>query len=107
MKTKLLIHTQYYENYNVGPEGFNQYGDKKPHWKPKGEHTFMIETDLDMIFYSDPAALFSILLEKHNTVAERFEYRDYTIQHQEPTLLGTEEDLEKAFQKIESLIPTL
>ena len=31
-KIKIIIQSQYWENYNVGPDGF---GDV-PYWKPKG-----------------------------------------------------------------------
>ena len=31
-KIKIIIQSQYWENYNVGPEGFYD----EPYWKPKG-----------------------------------------------------------------------
>jgi len=40
MKAKVIIHCQYFENYNVGPDGFGE----TPHWKPKGGFEF----DADM-----------------------------------------------------------
>ena len=97
---KILVHAQYYENYNVGPEGFNMYGDKQPHWKPKGGHTFQIEMDADLLMFSDPAEVFGKMLEKQNSIAERFEYVDYEVQWQEPTLLGSQEDYIKANQEL-------
>lgn len=100
---KILVHTQYYENYNVGPEGFNTYGDKKPHWKPKGGHTFQIELDTDLLMYSDPKAIFSKMVESQSSVAERFEYIEYEIVWQEPTVLGTEADYIKVNQSLETV----
>jgi len=85
---KILVHTQYFENYNVGPEGFGEV----PHWKPKGGHTFQIEMDADLLLYTDPAEVFGKMLEKQNSIAERFEYIEYEIQWQEPTVLGSQED---------------
>ena len=100
---RILVHTQYYENYNVGPEGFNTYGDKQPHWKPKGGHTFQIEMDADLLLYSDPNAIFSKMVEDQSSVAERFEYIEYEIVWQEPTLLGTEADYIKVNQSLETV----
>lgn len=89
MKSKVIIHTQYFENYNVGPDGFGEV----PHWKPKGGHQFMIEMDADTLFYADNIAeAFQKMLDKHESVAERFEYVDYEIQWSEPTPLGTEDE---------------
>ena len=85
---KILVHTQYFENYNVGPEGFGEV----PHWKPKGGHTFQIEMDADLLLYTDPAEVFGKMLEKQNSIAERFEYIEYEIQWQKPTVLGSQED---------------
>jgi hypothetical protein len=93
MKSKVIINAQYFENYNVGPDGFNTYGDKLPHWKPKGGHQFMIEMDSDTLFYADNIAeAFQKMLDKHESPAERFEYVDYEIQWSEPTPLGTEDE---------------
>jgi len=89
MKSKVIIHTQYFENYNVGPDGFGEV----PHWKPKGGHQFMIEMDSDTLFYADNIAeAFQKMLDKHESPAERFEYVDYEIQWSEPTPLGTEDE---------------
>ena len=92
MKTTVLVYTQYFENYNVGPDGFNTYGDGLPHWKPKGGHTFKIELDSDLLMYSDPNAVFAKMVEEQSTVASGFEYIEHEIQWQEPTVLGTEAD---------------
>tara|TARA_B100000768_G_scaffold111878_1_gene103608 strand:+ start:935 stop:1306 length:372 start_codon:yes stop_codon:yes gene_type:complete len=90
---KILVHTQYEENY-----GFDE---GKFHWKKKGGHTFQIEMDADLIMYSDPAKVFSKMLESQNTDIERFTYIDHEIQFQVPTILGTQEDYIKANQSID------
>ena len=84
----LKIHTQYYENYNVGPEGFNTYGDKQPHWKPKGGHTFIIEDfDSEFLFYDEEATVEVLkkLVAQQNSVAEKFEYIEHELVFGEPT----------------------
>jgi hypothetical protein len=99
MKNTVLIHTQYFENYNVGPEGFGAI----PHWKPKGGHTFSIEMDTDILLYcDDAAAIFQKMLDGQASVAERFEYIGHEIQWQEPTVLGTQDDFVKHLQAIEA-----
>lgn len=86
-KQTILIETQYYENYNVGPDGFGE----TPHWKPKGGTTFKIEMDADLVMYQDPATIFRKMLESKNSIAEKFEYLGYDIQWSLPAVLGTEE----------------
>ena len=84
----LKIHTQYYENYNVGPQGFNTYGDKQPHWKPKGGHTFIIEDfDSEFLFYDEETTVEVLkkLVAKQNSVAEKFEYIEHELVFGEPT----------------------
>lgn len=84
----LKIHTQYYENYNVGPQGFNTYGDKQPHWKPKGGHTFIIEDfDSEFLFYDEEATVEVLkkLVAQQNSVAEKFEYIEHELVFGEPT----------------------
>jgi hypothetical protein len=99
MKNTVLIHTQYFENYNVGPEGFGAI----PHWKPKGGHTFSIEMDTDILLYCDNApAIFQKMLDGQASVAERFEYIEHEIQWQSPTVLGTQDDFVKHLQAIEA-----
>ena len=89
---KILVHTQYYENY-----GFHEGGE---HWKPKGGHTFQIEMDADLLMYTDPAEVFSKMVESQNSDLERFKYVDHEIVWQEPTLLGSQEDYIKANQEL-------
>jgi len=97
MKNTVLINTQVYENYNVGPDGFGAV----PHWKAKGGHTFSIEMDADLLMYSDAKAIFSKMLESQNSIAERFEYIDYEIQWSAPTVLGTQADYIAANEALE------
>ena len=89
---KILVHTQYYENY-----GFHEGGE---HWKPKGGHTFQIEMDADLLMYTDPAEVFGKMVESQNSDLERFKYIEYEIVWQEPTLLGSQEDYIKANQDL-------
>jgi len=98
MQATIIINTQYYENYNVGPEGFGA----TPHWKPKGPHQFQIEIHLSQITYStdDVSKVFQALLDNHETIAEKFEYISHEIQWQEPTVLGTEEDFIKTVKEL-------
>jgi len=88
----VLVHTQYEENYGFHEGNF--------HWKPKGSHTFQIEMDADHMFYSDPAKVFSKMLEKHNSDLERFTYVDHDIQFHSPTILGNQDDYIEANQSI-------
>jgi len=89
MKSNVIIRAQYYENYNVGPDGFGE----TPYWKPKGGMEFIIEMDTDIIFYCDnPEKVFQKMLDKHESIAERFEFVDYEIQWQDPIPLGTEDE---------------
>jgi len=100
MKSTVLVHTQYHENYNVGPEGFGA----TPHWKPKGGHTFSIEMDVDILMYApNVEQIFAQLVERQSTIAEKFEYISHEIQWQEPTVLGTEEDFLSCMHNLETV----
>lgn len=100
MNVTLLVHTQYHENYNVGPEGFGEV----PHWKPKGGHTFSMQIDSDILLYCDDTeAILTKMVEQHNSIAEKFEYIDHEIQWQEPTNLGSQEQFLDLMKQIESV----
>ena len=87
MDCKLIIGCQYYENYNVGPEGFGEI----PHWKPKGGHKFQIKVDSDVLWESDKLEEhLTKLVESQSTIAEKFEYRDHEILWSEPSVLSTD-----------------
>lgn len=100
MKVNVLVNCQYFENYNVGPEGFNTYGDKQPHWKPKGGHQFLMPIDSDIVTYAEPSELLDaicFLVEKQNNIASRFQYIDHEIQWGEPDVIqGLHEEIEKS-----------
>lgn len=94
--TTLTIQTQYYENYNVGPDGFNTYGDKQPHWKPKGGFEFVIENfDADYLFYDEVNTIEAIkkLISNQETVAAKFEYISHEVSFKDPVTLKNEEFL--------------
>lgn len=99
MKVNVLVNCQYFENYNVGPDGFNTYGDKQPHWKPKGGHSFLMPVDEDTLLYTEPSDLVDAIcsiVEKQNNVASRFQYIDHEIQWIEPDVIqGLQEEIEK------------
>ena len=93
MKGKLLVHCQYYENYNVDTNGFGEV----PHWKPKGGHTFTMPVDSDTVFYTPQDILIKgikNLVESQNSIAEKFEYIEHELVLSEPTLVeGLEDEL--------------
>jgi len=96
MKSKVIVYTQFYENYNVGPDGFGEV----PHWKPKGGHEFEIEIDSDCVFYCDNVEeIFCEMVSNHNSVAEKFEYISHEIKFSQPTKLGTEDEFWKIHQR--------
>jgi hypothetical protein len=98
MKANLLVHCQYFENYNVDANGFGEV----PHWKPKGGHTFTMPVDSDTVFYVDEDKLIQAiknLVESQNSIAERFEYCEHELVTSEPTLVeGLETELDKLYQ---------
>ena len=104
MNSKVLVHCQYYENYNVGPDGFNTYGDKLPHWKPKGGHTFAFPIDSDVMFYADDSVVIKAitnLVESQNSIAAKFEYREHELVLSEPEVVnGLEEEIVKLNQLV-------
>ena len=98
MKVNILVHCQYYENYNVGPDGFGEV----PYWKPKGGCTFKMPIDSDTIFYSDKEVLetaIKALVEKQNSIAEKFEYSEHQFEMDEPMVLeGLEEMMDSVME---------
>lgn len=95
MKVNLLVDCQYYENYNVGPDGFNAYGDGLPHWKPKGGHYFSMPINSDYLMYADESEIVEAItkiVEKQNTISCKFEYLGYQIQWSKPDVVGGLED---------------
>jgi len=95
MNSKVLVHCQYFENYNVDINGFGEV----PHWKPKGGHTFQMPIDSDVMFYADEDKVIQSiknLVESQNSIAEKFEYREHELVFSEPTLVeGLKEEIQK------------
>ena len=95
MKVNLLVNCQYYENYNVGPDGFGEV----PYWKPKGGHQFLMPVDSDTIMYCDQHEIedaIKVLVEKQNTIGCRFQFIDFEVQWSEPeTIEGLDGEIKK------------
>ena len=95
MKVNLLVNCQYYENYNVGPDGFGEV----PYWKPKGGRQFLMPVDSDTIMYCDQHEIedaIKVLVEKQNTVGYRFQFIDFEVQWSEPeTIEGLDGEIKK------------
>lgn len=98
MEGKVLVHCQYYENYNVGPDGFGEV----PYWKPKGGHTFEMPIDSDVVFYADTEVVLQAIknmVEKQNSIAEKFEYREHEFVSVEPSVVnGLEEEIDRLYE---------
>jgi hypothetical protein len=95
MDAKVLVHCQYFENYNLDINGFGEV----PHWKPKGGHTFQMPIDSDIMMYGDEGKVIQAitnLVEAQNSIAEKFEYREHELVFSEPTLVeGLGEEIQK------------
>ena len=106
MKSKLIIHAQGYENYNVDINGFNNYGDKKPHWKPKFGKKFFLEIDTEDFYYSTNShtEVLQSLLDKFETEAVRYEVAHYEFEYEVPEQLCTEEEFIATAQTIEKAV---
>jgi len=80
MEITIRIMAQVFENYNVGPDGFNTYGDGQPHWKPKGGIEFTVKADGDEVLYCDTITeILTKLVAEQSTVAERFVYDSHQV----------------------------
>ena len=94
MQANLLVHCQYYENYNMD--------GGVPHWKAKGGHTFKVPVNSDTVFYADEEILkdaIQNLVESQNTIAEKFEYIEHELVTSEPTVLeGLEAELDRLYR---------
>jgi hypothetical protein len=78
-ETLVNISTQRYENYNDSGEG-------KPYWKPKGEQIFTLRADSDCFFYGEDIAIAAIksLLEEHSNDHFKFMYVSHEVIFSEP-----------------------
>ena len=63
------IECQYYENYNLNPDG-------EPRWKPKGGRTFQVNMDVDylMCAYDKTIEVFKKIVEEQSDCGSRYEY---------------------------------
>ena len=100
MNVTIVVNCQYYENYNVGPDGFGEV----PHWKPKGGHTFEMPINSDVVMYCDTDVLVGAinnLVKKQNSIAEKFEMIDYEVWFKRPSVV---EGLESEIDKLNELV---
>ncbi len=100
MTAKVKVQAQYFENYNVDVDGFNNYGDKKPHWKPKGGQEFIFPVDSDWLMYVTGSQLVETIeqmLANQSNVACKYELIEYDVDFGEPVVL---EGLEKTHEVI-------
>ena len=98
MEATVIIDTQVFENYNVGPKGINTYGDGQPQWKPKGCFQFKVELDSTDLLYmeaEDIKAVLRQMLAEQCSELERFELIKYTVQFDKPFQLSTENFMNK------------
>ena len=91
MQVKIKVQAQYFENYNVDAEGgFNNYGDKKPLWKPKGGQEFIFPVDSDWAMYVDRDEMVEAIdqmLANQSNVACKYEYREHDVSFSDPIVL--------------------
>jgi len=89
MKSKLKIHSQYYENY--GAHDWDGNGNCPQGWKPKGGHTFEIEVDSDVVMYSTKleSHLKEVVSAQSNDY-EKFEYLEHELEFVKPSVLDSE-----------------
>ena len=72
MKTKVLIISQYYENYS---------DTDTPYWKPKGGADFSEDISWDQLMYNDENAIKAfkkICKDKSNSMA-KYEYLEFKV----------------------------
>jgi hypothetical protein len=90
----------------ISAQTFENYSDTEtPHWKPKGEQTFSLQTDTDSFLYGEDTCIKAIktLLERQSNTMFRYEYRGYDIIFHEPVVLDSAEfetELDIEFAKI-------
>jgi len=80
MDCKIIINSQYYQNYS---------DTDTPYWKPKGGHEFQIVVNSDVLMYSNELEKhLTTIVSKQTTSHEKFEYKGHEVQFSEPTMLG-------------------
>ena len=89
MKSKLLIHTQYKENYAA--HYWDGVGDCPQSWKSKGGHIFEIEVDSGVIMHSSnlESHLQMVVANQSNNF-EKFEYVGYELEIDKPSTLDSD-----------------
>jgi len=99
-EVNVRVSCQYYENYNVGPDGFGE----TPYWKPKGGFEFIFPIDSDVMMYAPEEHLLTAiksLVAKQNTMAERFEYISHEVEFNEPYVVeGLITELEQVLDQV-------
>ena len=89
MKSKLKIHSQYYENYAA--HDWDGKGECPQSWKPKGGHTFEIEVDSDAVMYSTKLeSHLKQIVSAQSSNYEKFEYLEFEMEFVQPTILQSE-----------------
>ena len=90
MQVKIKVQAQYFENYNVDADGFNNYGDKKPHWKPKGGQEFIFPVSDDWAMYvnrDEMVEAIDQMLAIYGDVACKYEYLEHDVDFGTPIVL--------------------
>jgi predicted acetyltransferase len=91
MTVTIRTTAQFFENYNVGPDGFNTYGDGQPHWKRKGSVEFTVKADADAVMYCDNLTeILTQMVAEKSTVAERFIYDSHELIFGDPIQLSAD-----------------
>lgn len=91
MTVTIRIKAQFFENYNVGPDGFNTYGDCQPQWISKGGIEFTVKGDSDDLMYCDNlTGILTQLVAEQSTVAERFIYDSHEVIFGDPIQLSAD-----------------
>lgn len=92
------VMAQYYENYNVGADGINVYGDGKPHWKPKGGQEFIFPIESDWVMYSEREQLveaINTMLKSQSNEMCKYEYIEHDVQFSDPLVVTGLDDILK------------
>ena len=91
MTVTIRITAEFFENYNVGPDGFNTYGNGQPQWKRKGSVEFTVKANADAVMYCDNLTeILTQLVAEQSTVAERFIYDFHEVIFADPIQLSAD-----------------
>jgi len=89
--SKVLIQTQYLENYSES---------NVPYWKKKGSQTFEIEIEADLLMYSNPAEIFTEMLKKHCCEYQKYEYIAHDILFNRSISIGSVEEYKSTYHSL-------